>query len=461
MRFAVQDVVFDLPLIKKYDRPAPRYTSYPPATEFKDNVNESDYREAIANSNQRQTPLSLYFHLPFCQSACYFCGCNVIVSNSKSLPETYLGYLKKDIDNLSELIDLKREVAQLHWGGGTPNYLNLSQVEFLWSNITNRFHFADNAEISIEVNPRYIDRNYILLLRSLGFNRISFGIQDFNPEVQEAINRVQPEKMLFNVMEWIREAGFESVNVDLIYGLPHQSLESFRETIRKTIKLDPDRIAVFNFAYIPWLKPVQKNIPESALPTTQEKLEIWHMTIDELTYNGYLFIGMDHFAKPKDELAIAQKNRELKRNFQGYTTQPQSELFAFGLTSISMLEDTYIQNHKRLKDYYQAIDNHCLPISKCITLNADDILRRDVIMQIMSNFQLDKNAIESKYHINFDDYFSSELIGLQPLEKDRLINLYRDRIEVTPLGRLLVRNIAVVFDAYTMTRTENRLSKTI
>jgi oxygen-independent coproporphyrinogen III oxidase len=461
MKFAVQDVKFDLDLIQKYDQPAPRYTSYPPATEFHDNLSEDDYKLAIANSNEKQKPLSLYFHVPFCQTACYFCGCNVIVSNSKSAAETYLGYLKRDIEKSCELIDTNRQVEQLHWGGGTPNYLNLDQVEFLWSNINNHFKFTENAEISIEVNPRYIDRNYIFLLKSLGFNRISFGIQDFDPQVQEAINRVQPEELLFNVMEWIRDAGFESVNVDLIYGLPYQTLASFRETIRKTIKLNPDRIAVFNFAYIPWIKPVQKNIPESALPSTHEKLEIWHMAIDELTQNGYLFIGMDHFAKPEDELAIAQRNHELKRNFQGYTTQPESELFAFGLTSISMLEDTYFQNHKRLKEYYHAIDNHILPISKGVKLHQEDILRRDVIMQIMSNFYLNKAAIEQKYHIDFDRYFYAELAALQPLERDGLVQLYNDRIEVTPLGRLLVRNIAVIFDAYTGTRGENRLSKTI
>lgn len=461
MVFLTQDVTFDFNLIQKYDTPAPRYTSYPPATEFTEEFSESDWKNAIAASNQRQTPLSLYFHLPFCQSACYFCGCNVIISNNKNIAENYLEYLQKDIQNTTELIDLSRPVSQVHWGGGTPNYLNLKQVEKLWGSITSSFKLADNAELSIEVNPRYIDRNYIFFLRSIGFNRISFGIQDFDPKVQEAVNRIQPEKLLFEAMGWIKEAGFESINVDLIYGLPFQTLESFKETVKKTIELDPDRIAIFNFAYVPWLKPVQKNIPESALPTGFEKLEIWQMAINELTHNGYTFIGMDHFAKPQDELAIAQRERTLKRNFQGYTTQPETELFGFGLTSISMLHDTYAQNHKRLKEYYQAIDNHQLPITKGIKLHDADFLRRDVIMRLMSHFQLEKSDIEQKYSIDFDRYFAPELEALQPLIADGLVKLSPGKIEITSLGRLLIRNIAVTFDTYTRTRVENRLSKAI
>ena len=461
MTFLIQAVNFDFDLIKKYNTPAPRYTSYPPATEFSETFSEMDLRLAIAASNQRQSPLSLYFHLPFCQSACYFCGCNVIVSNNKSLAENYLDYLSKEIKNTSHLIDSSRKVLQLHWGGGTPNYLSLKQVEILWETINRYFSIEAKAEVSIEINPKYVDRNYIFFLRSLGFNRISFGIQDFNPQVQEAVNRVQPEKMLFDVMEWIRDAGFHSVNVDLIYGLPFQTLQTFRETIKKTIKLDPDRIAIFNFAYVPWLKPVQKNIPQFALPPAEEKLEIWHMAIEELTNNGYLFIGMDHFAKPQDELAIAQRQHALKRNFQGYTTKPQAELFGFGATSIGMLEDTYSQNHKRLKEYYQAIDNGLLPVSKGIKLHRDGIIRRDVIMQIMSNFQLDKAEIERKYHIDFDDYFYPELEGLKYLENDGLVNVTVDQIQVTSMGRLLMRSIAVLFDTYSQLREEKKYSQAV
>ncbi len=461
MGFVSQNVAFNLDLIQKYDTPAPRYTSYPPATELREEFTEPDFRFAIAASNQRQTPLSLYFHLPFCQSACYFCGCNVIISKNKTLSDTYLQYLNREIERTSNLIDSTRKVSQLHWGGGTPNYLSLEQVDSLWETINRYFSLDSKAEISIEINPKYVDRNYIFFLRSLGFNRISFGIQDFNPTVQEAVNRVQPEKMLFDVMDWIKEAGFHSVNVDLIYGLPFQTLQTFQETVNKTIELDPDRIAVFNFAYVPWLKPVQKNIPQSALPAAREKLEILNMTIEELTNSEYLLIGMDHFAKPNDSLAIAQRQGALKRNFQGYTTQAETELFGFGATSISMLQDTYSQNHKTLKHYYQAIDIGCLPVSKGIKLSRGDMLRRDVIMHIMSNFQLDKSDIEKKYNICFNDYFYPEIEELKPLEADGLVELAADRIDVTPIGRLLVRNIAVIFDTWTKISGVKRLSKAI
>ena len=461
MVFSVANVAFDFDLIEKYGNAVPRYTSYPPATELKDGFTPLDWEFSLTESNQRQSPLSLYFHIPFCQTACYFCGCNVIVSNNKNAAKTYIEYLSKEIEFTSNFIDTRRPVTQLHWGGGTPNYLSLEQVDYLWETINQQFIFADKAEISIEINPRYVDRNYIFFLKKMGFNRISFGIQDFNPQVQEAVNRVQPEALLFDVMEWIKEAGFESVNVDLIYGLPYQTLSSFKETIQKTIKLDPDRIAIFNFAYVPWMKPVQKNIPESALPQPHEKLEIWQMSIQELTDNGYVFIGMDHFAKPNDELAIAQRNSSLKRNFQGYTTQPEAELYGFGLTSISMLEDTYAQNHKRLKEYYQAIDQGILPVSKGFKLSKDDIIRRDVIMQIMSSFYLDKSQIEAKYHLDFDSYFAQELIAMRPLIADGLVQSSYDAIVVTNLGRLLVRNIAFLFDSHTLAQQEQRLSRAI
>jgi oxygen-independent coproporphyrinogen-3 oxidase len=460
MGFAAPTVQFDRDLIQKYDTPVPRYTSYPPATELTEEFTQIDYKAAIAASNQRKSPLSLYFHIPFCQSACYYCGCNVIISNNKRIAIPYLDYLSRDIQQTAALIDRDRPVKQLHWGGGTPNYLNLEQIELLWNAINRNFTLDPAAEVSIEVNPRYVDRNYILALRAIGFNRISFGIQDFNPEVQKAVNRIQPESMLIDVMGWVREAGFDSVNVDLIYGLPYQTLPTFRETVQKTIALNPDRIAVFNFAYVPWIKPVQNNISPETLPSAQEKLAILQMTIEELTQQQYQFIGMDHFAKPDDELAIAQRDRSLKRNFQGYTTQPATELFGFGVTSISMLEDAYAQNHKQLRDYYQAIDAGSLPISKGFKLSQADILRRDVIMRIMSHCHLSKREIEQRYGIDFDYYFAPELDALKPLEKDGLVELFGDRIDVTPIGQLLVRNIATVFDTHTKLR-QNQLSRAI
>ncbi|MFB2938758.1 oxygen-independent coproporphyrinogen III oxidase [Aerosakkonemataceae cyanobacterium BLCC-F154] len=465
MRLLSQSVEFDLNLLRKYDRPVPRYTSYPPATELTEEFREIDLKTAIAVSNYKKTPLSLYCHIPFCESACYFCGCNTVITQRKEVAEPYLDYIQRDIKQMAELIDRDREVNQLHWGGGTPNYLSPKQVETLWKTINNNFTFAPEAEISIEVNPRYLDKHYIFFLRDLGFKRISFGIQDFNPTVQAAVNRIQPEAMLFEAMGWIREAGFESVNVDLIYGLPYQNLETFTDTIRKTIKLDPDRIAVFNFAYIPWVKGVQKRIAKEALPPASEKLSILQMTIEELTGNGYVFIGMDHFAKPNDELAIAQQKGDLHRNFQGYTTKPESDLVGFGMTSISMLHDVYVQNHKRLKGYYQAIDEGRLPIERGVTLSRDDIIRRTIIMELMCQFQLSKYDIEEKYHLSFDldfeEYFIKERYNLRLLEADGLIHLSHDRIQVTPSGRLLIRNIASAFDKYLGTQQSERFSKAV
>ncbi|MEA5572766.1 oxygen-independent coproporphyrinogen III oxidase [Calothrix sp. UHCC 0171] len=460
MVFQVPGVKIDLELIKKYDTPTPRYTSYPPATELRESFQKEDFRDAIALSNQRQTPLSLYFHIPFCQSACYYCGCNIIVSGNKNIAIPYVEYLGSEIQQTAKLISPERPVVQIHWGGGTPNYLSKEQVAKIWKNIANNFTIHPHAEVSIEVNPRYIDKDYLFFLRELGFNRISFGLQDFDPKVQAAINRIQPDEMLFNVMGWMREAEFESINVDLIYGLPHQTLQSFRSTIKKTIELDPDRIAVFNFAYIPWVKAVQKNIDPDALTPPQEKLEILQMTIEELTRNKYLFIGMDHFAKPDDELATAQNEGSLQRNFQGYTTHGQAELLGFGATSVSMLHEVYAQNHKQLKDYYQAIDAGILPVSKGYKLNWEDILRRDVIMGIMSGTRVNKQEIEQKYQIDFNKYFAQEMQELQRLENDGLVDLSNQSITITEIGRLLVRNIAVIFDAHKVTR-ERKLSRAI
>lgn len=458
-------VEFDAARLQQYNQALPRYTSYPPATELSSDFDRCSFQTAIAVGNHRQTPLSLYCHIPFCETPCYFCGCNTIITQRKEVAEPYLGYLARQIRQVAGLVDANRQVHQLHWGGGTPNYLDLKQIEFLWKQFNQHFHFAESAEISIEINPRYVNRDYILFLRQLGFNRISFGIQDFNPIVQEAINRVQPEGMLFDVMAWIREAGFESVNVDLIYGLPFQTHATFQETVQKTLRLNPDRIAIFNFAYVPWMKPVQKRMPESALPTANEKLKILQTTIAQLTQNGYVFIGMDHFAKPNDELAIAQQSGQLHRNFQGYTTQPESDLLGFGITSISMLQDVYTQNYKRLSDFYQAIDANELPVEKGVKLSQDDLIRRTVIMELMCQFQVSAADLEAKYHLGFDcdfnDYFAQALPQLDVLERDGLLKRWGDGIEVTPIGRLLIRNIASVFDTYLSSQTQKRFSKSV
>ncbi|MBV6621964.1 MAG: oxygen-independent coproporphyrinogen III oxidase [Rivularia sp. (in: Bacteria)] len=460
MVFQFPGVKFDLDIIKKYDTPTPRYTSYPPATELSEAFSAKDFESAISSSNHRKTPLSLYFHIPFCESACYYCGCNTVISEKKEIAIPYVEHLVKEIQQTASLIDSDRKVVQMHWGGGTPNYLNIHQVKQLWGNINQYFNLDVSSEVSIEINPTYVDRDYILFLREIGFNRISFGIQDFNYQVQVAVNRVQPEEMLFNVMDWIREAGFTSVNVDLIYGLPFQNLHGFWKTVKKTIALDPDRIAVFNFAYVPWLKPLQKKLPVEALPKPQEKLEIFKLTIEELTANQYQFIGMDHFAKADDELAIAKSNGSLGRTFQGYTTHAETELFGFGSTSVSLLRDAYAQNHKKLKDYYRAVEAGILPISKGFQLSWDDILRRDVIMAIMSGGILRFSDIESKYNIKFSQYFSPELEALKLVEADGLVKLSSNQIDVTEIGRLLVRNIAVIFDSRKTTQ-QNKFSRAI
>ncbi|MGC9188079.1 MAG: oxygen-independent coproporphyrinogen III oxidase [Sulfurihydrogenibium sp.] len=462
MEFLSQEVKFDIGMIKKYDKPAPRYTSYPPATEFTNEIDKKEYVKKIIQSNERKTPLSLYFHIPFCENACHFCACNVIITKRKDVTKPYLQHIYREMDLYKTLIDTEnRKVVQLHWGGGTPNYLSDEETVELFNEIKNRFIIDEKAEVSIEIDPRHVDKDRVFLLRKIGFNRVSFGIQDFNPKVQEAVNRIQPEDMIFDLMNWLREAQFESINIDLIYGLPYQTLETFSETIDKTIKLNPDRIAVFNFAYVPWLKRLQRMIDEKTLPPPEEKLRILQMTIEKLTKAGYIFIGMDHFAKPNDELAIAQRERTLHRNFQGYTTKAEAELFGFGATSISMLYDGYVQNYKVLRDYYETIDSGNLPIERGVYLNQDDIIRRDVIMRLMCHFRVVKSEIEEKYNINFDTYFDYELKQLEDMEKDGLLTLYPDRIDVTPIGRLLIRNIASTFDVYLRNKKERRFSKAI
>lgn len=458
-------VIFDEALLHKYNQPLPRYTSYPPATELRETFNPVNFETAIAVGNYKKTPLSLYCHIPFCESACYFCGCNTIITQHKEAANPYLDYLERNIAQVASRV-WNRTVNQLHWGGGTPSYFSMAQTERLWKALHQHFNFEPDAEISIEVNPRDLTREYVQFLWNLGFKRISFGIQDFDPKVQAAVNRIQPEAMLFEAMDWLREAGFESVNVDLIYGLPYQSLATFRDTIEKTLRLDPDRVAVFNFAYVPWMKPTQKkHIDPATLPGPAEKLDIFHMTSDRLTSAGYQFIGMDHFAKPNDELAIAQARGELHRNFQGYTTQPESDLLGFGMTSISMVQDVYSQNHKRLQDFYKAVDADRLPIERGVTLTKDDILRRAVIMELMCQFELSKVAIEEKYHLNFDqdfdEYFARERQDLEALAADGLVRLTPNHIEVLPAGRLLIRNVAAVFDTYLHNRTTQKFSQSV
>jgi oxygen-independent coproporphyrinogen-3 oxidase len=455
------EVVFSEGLIKKYDRPGPRYTSYPPATEFSERYGRKTYIKHLKKSNLKGKPLSLYFHIPFCENACWFCGCNVVINRIRGREIPYLERLEREIAYLERYLDTSREVVQLHWGGGTPNYLTPGQTERLFETIRDRFNLSPTAEVSVEVDPRSVDYEYLKLYRELGFNRISAGVQDFNPTVQRAINRIQPYSLMERFSHWVRELGFESFNIDLIYGLPHQTPESFRDTVRKTIALNPDRVAVYNFAYVPWLKPLQRRIDPSTLPPPAWKLQMLKITIEEFTSAGYVYIGMDHFAKPSDELVKAQKEGKLWRNFQGYTTKKGVDLIGIGMSSISMLERYYGQNYKTVRPYYEAIDSGILPTYRGIELGEDDLIRREVITELICNFRLEKKKIENLFGIDFDRYFEGELEELKPMEEDGLLKLHRWGIEVLPLGRLLIRNICMVFDVYTKQRKEKRFSRTV
>ncbi len=453
--------VFDRRLIEKYDKAGPRYTSYPPATEFTEEVTYKDYEKKLLESNERKTPLSLYFHIPFCESACWFCGCNVIISHRKDVAQPYLEYMYKEMDMLAEIIDTERKVIQLHWGGGTPNFLDNDEIRKLMEEIKKRFNIDPEGEISIEIDPRYLSEGQLETIREVGFNRISMGVQDFDEEVQKAINRIQPEELMKRVMKELRDLGFTSINIDLIYGLPHQTYEKFEKTIEKTIELSPDRVAVFNFAFVPWLKPLQRKLDPSTLPPPEEKLKILEMTVEKFQDAGYVFIGMDHFAKPEDELSVAQQKGELWRNFQGYTTKKGVELIGIGATSIGMLYDGYFQNYKTTRAYYNALKEDHLPIMRGYILNEDDIIRREVIMDLMCNLGVKFKKIEDMFGINFKDYFERELNELREMEEDGLIKIKEDSIDVMPLGRLLIRNVAMTFDVHTRNKKEARFSRTI
>ena len=452
---------FDLELIKKYDRPGPRYTSYPPATEFTEKVGEAEYRKKLIESNDEGRPLSLYFHIPFCESGCYYCGCNIIISHRKGIEIPYLQRVYKEMDMLSRLLDPSREVDQLHWGGGTPNYLDAEQIKAFMDEIKKRFTFSRDPEVSIEIDPRYATRDQLEAIKEAGFNRISMGLQDLDERVQRAVNRVQPYSLMKEVIGNIRSLGFKSINIDLIYGLPYQSVDSFAKTVDKVIELSPERVAVYSFAYVPWVKPIQKHIDPSTLPSPEEKLKILEMVIERFQEAGYQYIGMDHFAKPEDELAVAQREGKLWRNFQGYTTRKGVELIGIGATSIGMLHDAYFQNFKTLREYNLSVDEGKLPTYRGILLSDEDILRREVIMDIMCNLGVDFGRIEEKFGIDFASHFEEELEQLKALEEDNLIRIRERAIDILPVGRLLIRNVAMVFDTYLRNKKELKFSRTI
>lgn len=454
----------DINLIKKYDKPGPRYTSYPTAPHFTEAFTSEKYLDEIIRTNNLadQPDLSLYYHLPFCDTLCYFCGCNMIITRNRDRIKEYIKYLKNEIDLLRTYIATGRKVAQLHWGGGTPTHLNPDEITDLISFINESFEIKTDAEQGCEIDPRGLTKEHLSALRNGGFNRISMGVQDFNFDVQKAVNRVQPEEMTRQVVSWIRELGFQSINLDLMYGLPFQTIESFEKTVDAMINISPDRIAVFNYAHVPWMKKHMNLINPDDLPSAEDKLQILKMTIEKLTSAGYDFIGMDHFAKPTDELSIAQREKKLYRNFQGYSTHAGTDLYGMGITSISQVGKCYVQNKKREKEYFDSLNDQTLPIERGVYLTDDDILRRHVITKVMCDFELDFAEVEKSFKIEFENYFGLSLEGMKDFIDDGLVKISNRKLEVTQMGRLLIRNIAMNFDGYIERKEDKaRYSRTV
>ncbi len=442
-------IPFRRELIAKYDRPGPRYTSYPTAPQFHTGFDAVDYATLLDESRAKPLPLSLYVHIPFCEQRCFFCGCNVAVTRNRDRAERYLERLRQEIEEVSLLAGgPERQTIQVHWGGGTPTYLDPRQIVDLMSWLRFTFPFAKDCEISVEVDPRHASEEQLDALAEAGVNRLSMGIQDFDPEVQVAVNREQPVELAWKVMAGARRRGIGSINVDLIYGLPHQTPTSFRATLEEVVRLSPDRLAVFNFAYLPSLFKHQRAIPAEALPSPETKLNLLEETLDVLTGAGYQLIGMDHFAKPEDPLARALVDGTLTRNFQGYTTAGETDLLAFGTSSISKVADGYAQNDKDISAWDARIEIGELATCRGLLLSQEDLLRREVILGVLCHFGLDKQALAERWSLDFDRHFAHELAALEPLEADGLIESTRRGFVVTPAGRLLVRNVAMCFDAY-------------
>jgi len=450
--------VFDQELINRYDRAGPRYTSYPTAVEFHDEFTIRDLLKAEGHSKA----LSLYFHIPFCDTVCFYCACNKIATKDRSKVEPYLKALEQEMLMQANLLDWQRPVEQLHWGGGTPTFLSDEQMVWLMSRTKSLFNVLDNDEgqYSIEIDPREVSPTTLRTLREIGFNRLSLGLQDLDERVQVAVNRVQSAELTFGVMQQARELGFKSVSLDLIYGLPHQSWMSFEKTLDEVIEARPDRLSVFNYAHMPTRFKPQRRINEADLPSAADKLEIMHKAGEKLQAAGYVFIGMDHFALPGDELALAQEEGHLHRNFQGYTTHAHCDLLAFGVSSIGNVGNTFSQNVKTLDEYYAAIEKNTLPIERGLVLNRDDVIRQDVITQLICQFALNFNQIDQAWRIQSSDYFTHELIALEQMQKDGLLVLSEDGLQVTQPGRLLIRNICMVFDRY-LPEAQHRFSRAI
>ena len=439
---------FDRELIASLPASGPRYTSYPTADRFHSGFGETEYQKALAlrGMGALNKPLSLYIHIPFCNTICYYCGCNKIITKDKSRADAYLEYLEREMDLLAPHLNGRHKLAQLHFGGGTPTFLSDDQLERVFAMIRKHFELIPSGEYSIEIDPRKVSRGTVHHLGKLGFNRMSVGIQDFDPKVQAAVNRIQTVAETREVIEAAREAGFKSVSVDLIYGLPHQSLESIKPTIETVLSLDPDRLALYHYAHLPHIFKPQRRIDTAAVPGSEEKLDILQYAVQTLTERDYVFIGMDHFAKPKDELSVALREGWLQRNFQGYSTYADCDLVAIGVSSIGKIGSTYVQNERDIDAYYAAIDAGHLPVMRGYQLNRDDLLRRNIIQDLMCRFSLDYQLYESTFGIPFAQYFSEELADLNKLADLGLVRLKPNGLKVTPKGRFVIRNIAMVFD---------------
>ena len=461
-----QKIVFDLDLINRYDKTGPRYTSYPTAVQFTEEFGAQDYRNWAFESNNDPlpAPLSLYLHVPFCNTICYYCACNKIVTKDYNKAQAYVQLLKKEIRLQAELFDRDRTVLQMHWGGGTPSYLKNEHIKELLDTINSSFNLAgdDGGEFAIEVDPRTVDSDRIHRLRELGFNRISFGVQDFNPEVQDAINRIHSKEQIISVISAARDAGFHSINIDLLYGLPKQTIESFAETIRTTIEVSPDRIAVYNYAHLPEMFKPQRRIEEQELPSPQDKLDMLQQTINMLQDADYVYIGMDHFAKKDDDMVKAQQNGSLYRNFQGYSTNADCDVIAMGITAIGRIGDNYSQNTRDLEQYEAIVTSNEIPVFRGLELEPDDLLRKEVINQLMCYFRLDIKKLETKWGVDFRRYFEHEFTRLHEMEKDGLIKISEEHIDVLPAGRLLARSVCMEFDRYLQEKEmQQRFSKVI
>lgn len=450
-----------LELLQKYSVPGPRYTSYPTAPYFSTAFSEADWVDALSVPAPERD-LSLYAHIPFCDSLCYYCGCNMVATRDYSKTQPYLAALDKEMTRTAALVDPARVVRQLHWGGGTPTYLNPGDIHRLMEMMRARFTLADDAEVSCEVDPRELTRGHLEALRTAGFNRLSFGVQDMDPDVQQAVNRVQSEALIRQVLDWSRELGFSSINLDLIVGLPKQTVESFRRTLERVVEWAPDRLAVFAYAHVPWLKKHQNLIHEADLPGSAARLGLQQAVNEMLGAAGYVNIGLDHFARADDELVRAQQNKTLWRNFQGYTTHKDCDILAFGVSSISQTADVYMQNDKNLRRYEDRVSKTGLAVERGIKLSRDDRIRRDAITRVMCDLELDFAAFGSEWGIAFTDYFADALAALAPLAADGLLTVGADRISVTPTGRLFLRNIGMCFDRYLKEAASNhpRYSRT-